>query len=185
MDLDDIVREFLVERYENLDRLDQALAALETRPADSALLADIFRTIHTLKGTAGFLGFTKLEAISHVGASLLSALRDQVLTLTPGITSTLLRTVDAVRALLGSIETSGAEDDNTRDHFARLEGFDDVVVRAELEAEDAIDHVAAGAGDDHADRPGLWQALQPLAESEAWVLQVVSASFLNPPALNT
>jgi two-component system, chemotaxis family, sensor kinase CheA len=64
MDFDDIVREFLVESYENLDRLDQALVALETRPADSALLADIFRTIHTLKGTAGFLGFTKLEAIS-------------------------------------------------------------------------------------------------------------------------
>lgn len=111
MNLDDIVREFLVESYENLDRLDQAIVALETRPADSALLADIFRTIHTLKGTAGFLGFTKLEAISHVGESLLSALRDQVLTLTPGITSTLLRTVDAVRALLGSIEANGLEDD--------------------------------------------------------------------------
>jgi two-component system chemotaxis sensor kinase CheA len=139
MDFDDIVREFLVESYENLDRLDQALVALETRPADSALLADIFRTIHTLKGTAGFLGFTKLEAISHVGESLLSALRDQVLTLTPGITSTLLRTVDAVRALLGSIEASGAEDD--RDYsglIADLKALTDGIRPEDAEAE-AVD----------------------------------------------
>jgi two-component system chemotaxis sensor kinase CheA len=119
MNFDDIVREFLVESYENLDRLDQALVALETRPTDSALLADIFRTIHTLKGTAGFLGFGKLEAISHVGENLLSALRDQKLTLTPGITSTLLRMVDAVRALLGSIEAAGAEDD--RDYSSLID----------------------------------------------------------------
>src|SRR4029453_11862922 len=107
MNFDDIVREFLVESFANLGRLDQALVALETRPADSALLADIFRTIHTLKGTCGFLGFTKLEAISHVGENLLSRLRDLELMLDAEITSGLLRMVDAIRQVLASIEATG------------------------------------------------------------------------------
>jgi two-component system chemotaxis sensor kinase CheA len=107
----DIIREFLVESHEGLDRLDRALVALETNPRDSELLADIFRTIHTIKGTTGFFGFTTLEALSHVGENLLSALRDGTLLLTPEITSALLHMVDAVREQLASIEQTGAEND--------------------------------------------------------------------------
>jgi two-component system chemotaxis sensor kinase CheA len=61
----DVIREFLVESHENLSRLDQELVELEKRPKDGALLSSIFRTIHTIKGTCGFLAFSKLEKIAH------------------------------------------------------------------------------------------------------------------------
>jgi two-component system, chemotaxis family, sensor kinase CheA len=108
-ELEEVVREFLVESYENLDRLDRDLVALEQRPDDRELLAAIFRCIHTIKGTCGFLGFGKLESVSHVGESLLSLLRDGKLSLDPAITSALLELVDAVRQILGCIEADGRE----------------------------------------------------------------------------
>ena len=74
--MDDIVREFLVESTENLDQLDRDLVALEKDPRAADILASIFRTIHTIKGTSGFLGFSKLESVTHVGESLLSKMRD-------------------------------------------------------------------------------------------------------------
>jgi two-component system chemotaxis sensor kinase CheA len=108
-ELDEVVREFLVESHEGLDRLDRDLVTLEQRPGDRELLAAIFRCIHTIKGTCGFLAFTKLEGVSHVGESLLSLLRDGRLSLTPAITSALLQLVDAVRQILGCIEADGGE----------------------------------------------------------------------------
>jgi len=109
--LDDIAQEFLVESYENLDELDRALVALEQEPNSRPLLASIFRTIHTIKGTSGFLAFNRLEAVTHVGENVLSKLRDGHLELTPQITTVLLRMVDTVRELLGTIELTGSEGD--------------------------------------------------------------------------
>ncbi len=109
-DLDDeIVQEFLIESHENLDQLDRDLVALEQEPDSRELLASIFRTIHTIKGTSGFLAYHKLEAITHVGENLLAKLRDGVFALTPDTASALLRMVDLVRALLGNIEQTKSE----------------------------------------------------------------------------
>lgn len=108
-DDDAIVKEFLVESYENLDRLDQDLVVLEKDPANRDTLASIFRTIHTIKGTSGFLAFNLLEALTHVGENLLARLRDGVVALSPEITTALLAMVDAVREMLKSIEESGKE----------------------------------------------------------------------------
>ena len=72
----DIVQDFLVESYENLDRLDRELVGLEKNPHDREALGSVFRTIHTIKGTCGFLGFNKLEKVAHVGENLLARLRD-------------------------------------------------------------------------------------------------------------
>jgi len=110
-DDDAIVKEFLVESYENLDRLDQDLVVLEKDPANRETLASVFRTIHTIKGTSGFLAFNRLEALTHVGENLLSRLRDGQLALNPEITSALLAMVDAVREMLQSIETTEKEGD--------------------------------------------------------------------------
>src|SRR3954447_11502948 len=118
-ELDDIVQEFLIESHENLDQLDRDLVALEQEPGSRALIGSIFRTIHTIKGTSGFLAFGKLEAVTHVGESLLSRLRDGHLELTPEITSALLEMVDAVRGLLAEIEASGGE--GNPDHTALFE----------------------------------------------------------------
>jgi two-component system chemotaxis sensor kinase CheA len=106
---DDIVKEFLVESHENLDRLDRDLVGLEKNPRDKDALAGVFRTIHTIKGTCGFLSFNKLEKVAHVGENLLTRLRDGQLTLNPEITTALLGMVDAVRQMLKEIESTGKD----------------------------------------------------------------------------
>jgi two-component system chemotaxis sensor kinase CheA len=107
--MDEIVQEFLVESYENLDQLDSDLVALEQQPGSRELLASVFRTIHTIKGTSGFLAFSKLESVAHVGENLLARLRDGQLVMTPTTTDVLLRMVDTIRALLSAIEESHSE----------------------------------------------------------------------------
>ena len=108
--MDDVVNEFLIESYENLDRLDSEFVALEEDPEGATeTLQSIFRTIHTIKGTCGFLGFGKLEKVTHVGENLLSKLRDGLLSVDQEITTALLSLVDAVRAMLAEIEETGAE----------------------------------------------------------------------------
>lgn len=107
--IDEIVAEFLVESHENLDQLDRDLLALEQSPDSRDLLAGVFRTIHTIKGTSGFLAFHHLEKLTHVGENLLSRLRDGRIALTEDRSTALLQMVDAVRALLANIEASGAE----------------------------------------------------------------------------
>jgi len=116
----DVIREFLVESYENLSALDQNFVELEKHPKDAALLASIFRTIHTIKGTCGFLGFSTLEAITHQAESILSQVRDGQRDLTPFLVSLILETVDAIRKVLAAVESHGAEGD---------ERFDDLTVR--------------------------------------------------------
>lgn len=113
----EVIREFLVESHENLSRLDQDLVELETRPKDAALLASIFRTVHTIKGTCGFFGFTTLEKITHQAESLLSQLRDGQRELNPSLVSIILETVDATRKVLASIEAGGEEGP---EHFDEL-----------------------------------------------------------------
>ena len=108
-DIDDIVQEFLVESYENLDQLDQDLVALESAPSSRELLSSVFRTIHTIKGTSGFLAFSDLERVAHVGESLLVQLRDGQRQMDQHTTDVLLRMVDVIREILGRIETTGAE----------------------------------------------------------------------------
>ncbi len=107
----DIVQDFLVESYENLDRLDRDLVGLEKNPQDKEALAGVFRTIHTIKGTCGFLGFNKLEKVAHVGENLLTRLRDGQLTLNPEITTALLSMVDAIRQMLKEIKATGQDGD--------------------------------------------------------------------------
>ena len=108
----EIVKDFLVESYENLDRLDRDLVGLEKNPKDKEALAGVFRTIHTIKGTCGFLGFGKLEKVAHVGENLLTRLRDGQLTLNPELTTALLGMVDAVRQMLKEIQSTGQDGEN-------------------------------------------------------------------------
>ncbi len=115
---DEIVREFLEESRENLDQLDRDLVALESRSTDPELLAQVFRTFHTIKGTCGFLGYRHLEGITHAGENLLSALRDGSLHLDAASTTSLLRLVDAVRSVLATVEATGTDGDD--DHAALI-----------------------------------------------------------------
>ena len=110
-DNDEFIGEFLIEAAENLDQLDRDLVALEADPRNADRLASIFRTVHTIKGTCGFFGFTKLSTISHHGEHLLGRLRDGQLVLNDSLASLLLELVDAIRTILAAIETTGSESD--------------------------------------------------------------------------
>ena len=107
----EIVAEFLVESHENLDQLDRDLVELERTPDSRELLSSIFRTIHTIKGTSGFLAFNRLEALTHVGENLLSRLRDGKMVMTTRTAGALLTMVDTVRALLEAIEHGAGDAD--------------------------------------------------------------------------
>jgi two-component system chemotaxis sensor kinase CheA len=110
-DLGEIVGEFLMESHENLDQIDRDLVDLEQEPNSRDLISRIFRAIHTIKGTSGFLAFSRLEKLAHAGESLLSRLRDGVQPVTPQTITTLLATIDGVRSLLTTIEENGSEGD--------------------------------------------------------------------------
>ena len=105
----DVIREFLVESHENLSSLDRAFVELEKHPKDADLLASIFRTIHTIKGTCGFLAFSTLEKIAHQAENILSQLRGGQRELTLPLVSMIFEAVDAIRKVLASIEASGEE----------------------------------------------------------------------------
>ncbi|WP_166820381.1 hybrid sensor histidine kinase/response regulator [Thalassoroseus pseudoceratinae] len=108
---DDIVKEFLAESWENLGQLDSEIVQLEKRPTDTDLIASIFRTIHTIKGTCGFLGLPKLESVAHSAENVLGQMRSRALPVTPDAISLVLEAVDRTKELLDSIEMTGAEDD--------------------------------------------------------------------------
>jgi len=143
---EDVIREFLIESHENLSRLDQELVELEKHPKDAELLASIFRTIHTIKGTCGFLAFSTLERIAHQAESLLSQLRDGRRELTPSLVSLVLETVDATRKVLASIEAGGEEGPDR---------FEDLTERLRLAAQSKADPESQAS-------PGVLPA--PLAE---------------------
>ncbi|MGA3239998.1 MAG: chemotaxis protein CheW [Bryobacteraceae bacterium] len=105
----DVIREFLVESHENLSSLDRAFVELEKHPKDADLLASIFRTIHTIKGTCGFLAFSTLEKIAHQAENILSQLRGGQRELTLPLVSLIFEAVDAIRKVLACIEDSGEE----------------------------------------------------------------------------
>jgi two-component system chemotaxis sensor kinase CheA len=124
--VDDLTREFLLESQEGLDRMERCLTDLETHPGDRELLAEIFRAVHTIKGTTGFLGFGRLEALSHAGENLLGLLREGKLAPNPDIVSGLLELMDQLRGILRAIESTGAEGESQQQDsamIARLEAL--------------------------------------------------------------
>lgn len=130
--MDELTREFLIESQEGLDRMERCLTDLEERPEDAELIADVFRSVHTIKGTTGFLGFQRLEKLAHAGENLLGQLRDGKLSAHPPIITALLQLLDALRSILKTIEAEGHEG----------EGFDAEIV-ASLEALQAPAHQEA------------------------------------------
>ncbi len=103
------LREFLVESYDNLEQLERDLMALERNNSAENIINSAFRSIHTIKGTAGFLGFTKLEKVTHLAENLLGSIRSGTLALSNDISSGLFQAIDAVRNILAQIEKIGGE----------------------------------------------------------------------------
>jgi len=109
MNDDDILAEFIVEAREILDQLDLDFVQLEITPDDKKLVGNIFRAMHTLKGSSGFFAFKRLEKVSHAGESLLGKIRDGQLTLDTQKATILLSALDCLRVIIEGVESSHAE----------------------------------------------------------------------------
>jgi len=107
---DPLIQEFLVESSELVDQAVQDLVVLESAPADPETLNRIFRALHTIKGTAGFLGFEEIVRLSHRAEDALNDLRKGIYVASPHIVDLLLKVVDLLRSMLKDIgaKRSGA-----------------------------------------------------------------------------
>ncbi|MBB5693127.1 hybrid sensor histidine kinase/response regulator [Muricoccus pecuniae] len=107
--MDDLIADFLTETGEGLAGLDAALLRLERHPDDPQTIGEIFRLIHTIKGTCGFLGLSRLEKVAHAGENVLGRYRDGSLAVTSAGVSLILRVVDRVREIMSGLEATGSE----------------------------------------------------------------------------
>ena len=131
--MDDLLREFLTETSESIAQIDVELVKLEQNPNNPELLSSIFRLVHTIKGTCGFLGLPRLEHLAHAGENVLGKFRDGELPVTPLAVSLILKSIDTIKTLLAVLEATQAE----------APGNDEELI-AELNAmaEGHLDHVA-------------------------------------------
>ncbi|MBI5587514.1 MAG: chemotaxis protein CheA [Deltaproteobacteria bacterium] len=110
--MDDIINDFIAESTEALDSLDQKFIELEKRPDDTTLLNDIFRSVHTVKGAAGFLGFQQMVEVTHVTEDVLNKLRKGEMKVNPVIMDAILQSIDLIKVLLRNIkDKSGKQED--------------------------------------------------------------------------
>src|SRR5579883_2477313 len=107
--MDDLLSEFLTETNESLAVLDLELVKLEQNPNDPALLSNIFRIVHTIKGTCGFLGLPRLEALAHASENVLGKIRDGELPVNAAAVSLVLQSLDQIKSLLAQLEANEAE----------------------------------------------------------------------------
>ncbi len=120
--MDDLLSEFLTETAESLDVVDVELVRFESNPSDKATLNNIFRLVHTIKGTCGFIGLPRLESIAHAGETLLGKFRDGALPVTPAAVTLVLASIDRIKSLLAHLAAEQVEPvGDDRDLIAQLE----------------------------------------------------------------
>src|SRR5215831_15271750 len=107
--MDDLLSEFLTETNESLAVLDLELVKLEQNPNEPGLLSNIFRIVHTIKGTCGFLGLPRLETLAHASENVLGKIRDGELVVTPGAVTLILESLDGIKSILAILESTEAE----------------------------------------------------------------------------
>src|SRR5713226_912286 len=110
--MDDLLREFLTETNESLDTVDNQLVKFEQEPNNAKILDNIFRLVHTIKGTCGFLGLPRLEALAHAGETLMGKFRDGM-PVTAEAVSLILASIDRIKEILGGLEATEAEPEGT------------------------------------------------------------------------
>lgn len=120
--MDEVLCEFIAESWESLNQLDADIVELEKRHGDPELLASVFRTIHTIKGTCGFIGLTRLGALAHSTENVLGQMREGKLEPSSDAFSITLRAIDEIKELLTSIEATGEEPE--RDHASLIHQLD-------------------------------------------------------------
>ena len=104
-----LIKDLLIESFEGLDNFDREMLALEKGQGTADTLNNVFRIIHTIKGSSGCIGLNKIESVTHVGESLLSLLRDGKLAFSPAMSSALLEYSDALKEMLRTLEQTGQQ----------------------------------------------------------------------------
>ena len=107
--MDDLLADFLAETAEGLAELDNALLRLERAPGDADTLALVFRLVHTIKGTCGFLGLPRLERVAHAAENVLGEVRDGTRTAEPALIGVILAAADRMRAIVDGLARDGVE----------------------------------------------------------------------------
>src|SRR6516165_98580 len=121
--MDDLLREFLTETSESLDTVDNQLVRFEQEPNNAKILDNIFRLVHTIKGTCGFLGLPRLEALAHAGETLMGKFRDGMGVTAEAVTL-ILSSIDRIKEILAGLEATEAEPEgNDRDLIDQLEAM--------------------------------------------------------------
>src|SRR5437870_2033639 len=121
--MDDLLREFLTETSESLDTVDNQLVRFEQEPNNAKILDNIFRLVHTIKGTCGFLGLPRLEALAHAGETLMGKFRDGMPVTAEAVTL-ILSSIDRIKEILAGLEATEAEPEgNDRDLIDQLEAM--------------------------------------------------------------
>jgi len=134
--MDDLLREFLTETNESLDVVDVELVRFEQEPNNAKILDNIFRLVHTIKGTCGFLGLPRLEALAHAAETLMGKFRDGM-AVTGGAVTLVLSTIDRIKQILGDLERNQQEPaGDDRDLIAQLEHM--AMQGAAVEAKPAV-----------------------------------------------
>ncbi len=158
--MDDLLSEFLTETSEGLAVLDVELVKLEQNPNDQELLSNIFRYMHTIKGTCGFLGLPRLESVAHAGENILGKFREGELDVTPKAVSLILECLDKIRSILEYLEQNETEPEGEdSDLIARLNAYaehgenggDDAEPESEAEPGDDAESEAAAVEDSQAE----------------------------------
>ncbi|MFT4090457.1 MAG: chemotaxis protein CheA, partial [Asticcacaulis sp.] len=122
--MDDLIAEFLTETAESLEVVDSELVRFEANPNERKTLDNIFRLVHTIKGTCGFLGLGRLEAVAHAGETLLGRFRDGKLEVTPTAVTLVLHSIDRIKVILAGLESTGLEPDGSdEDLIEQLEAM--------------------------------------------------------------
>lgn len=107
--MDDLISEFITETSESLALLDQELVKLEQNPNDKAILGNIFRLVHTIKGTCGFLGLPRLESVAHAGENVLGKIRDGAIIVSPEAITLVLAALDTIKTIMDYLAENGEE----------------------------------------------------------------------------
>ncbi|HEU5047307.1 MAG TPA: chemotaxis protein CheW [Rickettsiales bacterium] len=122
--MDELISEFITETSESLTTLDSELVKLEQDPGNAQVLSNIFRLVHTIKGTCGFLGLPRLEAVAHAGENVLGKIRDKVIPVSPGAISMVLESLDCVKMIVDYLGQHGQEPEgNDSELTGRLNAF--------------------------------------------------------------
>ena len=121
--MDDLLREFVTETNESLDVVDVELVRFEQDPNNAKILGNVFRLVHTIKGTCGFLGLPRLEALAHAAETLMGKFRDGHRATSEAVTL-ILTTIDRIKQILDSLEREQREPEgNDKDLIVDLESM--------------------------------------------------------------